>query len=79
MWSSNGVELKKMNNVSISLTTNNNELYEDAFSIPLLSTTDDDRIIQCKVVIMSNPLIYATSNITLDVTGKFYGTSLLFL
>ena len=79
VWSSNGVELKKTSNVNISIIKNDNESYGDTFSIPLLSTTDDGRIIQCKVVIMTSPSVFATNNITLDVTGKFYATLLLFV
>ena len=79
VWSSDGVELKKTINANISLTINDSELYEDAFSIPLLSTSDDGRIIQCKVVIMTNPSVFAINNITLEVTGKFYATLLLFI
>ena len=79
VWSSNGEELKRTSNANISLAIKDNELYEDTFSIPLLSTTDDGRIIQCKLMIMSHPSVSATHNITLGVTGKFYGTLLLFV
>ena len=79
VWSSNGEELKRTSNANISLTIKDNELYEDAFSIPLLSTSDDGRIIQCKLVILANSSVSATNNITLDVTGKFNVTLLLFV
>ena len=71
VWSSNGVELKRSNNVSMSLTINNSELYEDTLNIALLSTTDDGRAFQCALVIMTTPSIVATDNILLNVTGKF--------
>ena len=70
VWSSNGVELKRITNANISLTINNSELYKDTFNIPLLSTNDDGRVFQCKMIIMTIPSIVAISNITLDVTGK---------
>ena len=71
VWSSNGVELKRINNTNISLTVNDSELYEDTINIPLLSTSDDGRVFQCEVIITSTPsIIVAISNITLDVTGK---------
>ena len=71
VWSSNGVELKRMNNTNISLTVNDSKLYEDTFNIPLLSTSDDGRVFHCDVIITLTPsIIVATSNITLDVTGK---------
>ena len=72
VWSSNGVELKRINNANVSLTINDSEVYEDAFNIPLLSTSDDSRVFQCKIIIMTTPsAIVTTNNITLDVTGKF--------
>ena len=71
LWSSNGVELKRISNTNISLTVNDSEVYEDTFNIPLLSTSDDGRVLQCEVIIMTTPsIIVATGNIILDVTGK---------
>ena len=71
VWSSNGVEIERINNNNISLTVNDSELYEDIFNIPLLSTSDDGRVLQCEVIIMTTPsIIVATGNIILDVTGK---------
>ena len=73
VWSSNGVELKRITNANTSLAINDNELYEDTFNIPLLSTSDDGRVFQCEIIIMTTPSIIVTvNNITLDVTGKCY-------
>ena len=72
VWSSDGTELKRTNNVNMSLTINNNDLYEDTFTIPLLSTTDDGRLIQCEVTINTTPSLVAANNIILDITGKFF-------
>ena len=70
VWSSNGVELKRIINANMSLIINNNELYKDTFNIPLLSTSDDGRVFRCEMIIMATPSIVATTNISLDVTGK---------
>ena len=71
VWSSNGVELKRINNTNTSLTINDSELYKDTFNITLLSTSDDGRVFQCEIIIMTTPSsIVTTDNITLDVTGK---------
>ena len=71
VWSSNGVELRRINNTNISLTVNDSELYEDTFNIPLLSTSDDGRVIQCEMIITTgSSIIAAASNITLNPTGK---------
>ena len=71
VWSSNGVELKRINNTNTSLTINDSELYKDTFNITLLSTSDDGGAFQCEMIIMTTPsIIVTTNNITLDVTGK---------
>ena len=69
VWSSDDKELQRMNNVS--LTTNNSLMYTDSYTISQLSTTDDDRVIQCKGVINANPPVVANDNIILDVTGEY--------
>ena len=71
VWSSNGVELKRINNTNTSLTITDSELYKDTFNITLLSTSDDGRVFQCEVIIMTTQSVIVTANdITLDVTGK---------
>ena len=70
VWSSNGVELRRITNANTSLTINDSELYKDTFNIPLLSTSDDGRVFQCEMIIMTTPSIIVTTNdVTLDVTG----------
>ena len=66
VWSSNGTELERMNNVS-STTIDNSLVYTDSYTISQLSTTDDGRVIQCEVVINT---AMAYDGITLDVIGK---------
>ena len=69
MWSSNGTELERMNNVT-STTMDNSLVYTDSYNISQLNTTDDGRVIQCEVVINTRPLIMDNDSIILDVTGK---------
>ena len=66
MWSSNGTELERTDNVS-STTRHNSLVFTDSYNISQLSTTDDGRVIQCEVVINT---VMANDGITLDVTGK---------
>ena len=66
VWSSNGTELERMNNVS-STTMDNLLVYTHSYTISQLSTTDDSRVIQCEVVINT---VMANDDITLDVIGK---------
>ena len=70
VWSSGGTELERMNNVS-STTMDNLLVYTDSYNISQLSTTDEDRVIQCEVVINASPSVMANDNITLDVTGEY--------
>ena len=67
VWSSGGVELERMNDVS-STTMGNSLVYTHSYTISQLSTTDDGRVIQCEVVINT---VTATDSIKLDVTGEY--------
>ena len=69
VWSSGGMELERMDDVS-STTMDNSLVYTHSYTISQLSTTDDGRVIQCKVVINTSPSVMATGNITLDVFGE---------
>ena len=69
VWSSDGTELKRMNNVA-STTMDNSLVYIDSYTISQLNATDDGRVIQCEVVINTNPSVMASDSITLNVTGK---------
>ena len=69
VWSSGGTELQRMNNVSSTMMSNS-LVYTNSYIIPLLSTTDDNRVIQCEVVINTSPPIIAGDNVSLNVTGK---------
>ena len=70
VWSSNGTELEKMNYVS-STTMDNSLVYTDSYTLSQLNTTDDGRVIQCKVVINTSPSVVASNNITLNVSGEY--------
>ena len=73
VWSSGGTELERTNGVS-STTMNNSLMYRDSYTISQLSTTDEDRVIQCEVVINASPSIMANDSIALDVIGEYYDT-----
>ena len=76
VWSSDGTELERMNNVS-STTMNSSLVYTGSYTISQLSTTDDGRVIQCEGVINASPLVVVGDSITLDVMGKCLRKSLL--
>ena len=73
VWSSNGVELRRIMGATPNSTNENSEVYEDTYDIPLLSTSDDGRVIECEIKILTTPTITVVANITLDVIGKCYG------
>ena len=70
VWSSGGTVLRMMNDVSLT-TMSNSLVYTDSYSISQLNTTDDDKVIECEVVINASPSIMASDSTTLDVTGKY--------
>ena len=68
VWRSGGTELQRMNDVPSTMMSNS-LVYADSYTISLLSTTDDGRVIQCEVLINTNPIIMANNSFTLNVTG----------
>ena len=69
VWSSDGTELERMNDVSLT-TMDNSLVYTDSYTISQLSTTDEGKVIQCQVVINASPSVMTSDSITLDVTGE---------
>ena len=69
VWSSGDTVLRNMNDVP-SVMMDNSLVYTDSYTISQLSTTDEDRVIQCEIVINASPSVMASDNITLDVTGE---------
>ena len=59
--------LQRIRNTGIS---NGLALYEAIYDISQVSTSDDGRVYQCKVAIITNPQLIATDSVTLDVTGN---------
>ena len=72
VWSSNGLELRKIEGIESNLTQDNSVLYMDSYTIPQLGTVDEGRIYQCGIIINQAVPIVLNSNITLDVTGELH-------
>ena len=70
VWSSGGTELQRMNNVSSTIMSNS-LVYTNSYTISLLNTTDNGRVIQCEGVINASSPVNANDSITLDVTGQY--------
>ena len=71
VWSSDGVELHRINGTNARFSIHVSTMYASTFTISQLNTADDGRVYQCEVVINTNPPVMDISNITLDVTGMF--------
>ena len=69
VWSSDGKELERMNNVS-STTMSSSLVYTNYYNISQLRTTDDGKVIQCEVVINDNTPVMASDSITLDLISE---------
>ena len=69
-WSIGNVILQKVEGISSTLTINGSVLYQNIYNISQVSTFDDGRVYQCKVIINTIPQLLATDSTTLDVTGK---------
>ena len=71
IWSSNGVEIKKISGAAISSSTNSSILYKDFYNISLLTTADEGKVYQCEGVINATPRLTVKSSLLLDVTGEY--------
>ena len=71
MWSSNDLELKRIEGVESTLTEHNAVIYMDSYTISQLETVDEGRTYQCEVVINQPSPITVNDSITLDVMGEF--------
>ena len=69
-WSIGNTTLQRTNGVNITSTESDFVVYKGIYNITQVSTFDDGRVYQCKVIINANPQLMATDSITLDVTGK---------
>ena len=69
-WRRDGVEIRKIIEVSVSSSTSSSILYRDFYNISLLTTAEDGRVYQCEGVINTTPNLTAESSIILDVLGK---------
>ena len=69
-WSTGNTILQRIEGVNVTFTANDFVVYENNYTILQVSTLDDDRGYQCKVIINTSPKLMATDSVTLDVTGN---------
>ena len=65
----NNMMLRRTNNTTPTMM-NNSLVYTNNYTITLLSTDNEDRGYYCEVVINASPVVIATGNTRLDVTGE---------
>ena len=69
-WTTGNITLQRTEGVNITSTASDSVVHQDNYVITQVSTFDDSRVYQCKVIINTNPQLMATDSVTLDVTGK---------
>ena len=70
VWSSGSMELNRTNDTTATLM-GNSLVYTDSYNIPTLNTSDNNRVIECEIVIDVDPVVTANGNIMLDVIGEY--------
>ena len=70
IWSENNIELKRTEGVNVSYINNNKAIYIDKYNISQVTTNNDGKIYECKIIINQNPPLIAIATNTLDVIGK---------
>ena len=68
VWRVDNTEVDKITGIEANYSTKNSMVFQNTYTIPLLSTIDDGRVYQCEVVINTSPPVMATDSATLDVT-----------
>jgi len=70
MWSRDNNMMLRRTNGTTPTMMNSSLVYTDNYTITLLNTDDEDRGYYCEVVINASPVVIATGNARLDVTGE---------
>ena len=67
----NGVQVKRMDNITASIINGTAVVYTDSLNISLLTRQHDGRVYICEAIINSEPLLAAFSPVTLIIACKF--------
>ena len=70
VWNIDGVQVEMIEGANITILSETYAMYEVYYHVPLLSTTDDGRVYQCKAVVNTSPPVMGTDDVILDVIGK---------
>ena len=69
-WSNGNTILQLIEGINSTHATTSSVSYEASYNITQLTTSDDNRVYQCKVLINTYPQLTATDSVTLNVTGN---------
>ena len=69
LWLVHGSKLKTESFDMPTMDMGDMQIYMDSYTINQLSTNDDGKVYQCKVLIKSDPQVMVTDNFTLNITG----------
>ena len=69
-WSTGNKILQRTEGISVISMISDSVIYENSYNISQVSTFDDDKVYQCKVIINTIPQLMASGSTTLNVTGK---------
>ena len=64
------MNVQRMDNVAPTTMSSTSLVYTDTYTIPQLSTDDDDERYECRLAIHTSPAVRDMDTVTLDVTGK---------
>ena len=71
VWYGNGVQVRRMDNVTASIINGTAAEYRDSLNISSLTRQHDGRVYSCETIINSEPLLIDNSSITINVTCEF--------
>ena len=71
VWYDNGVQMRRVNNITASIINGTTAAYTDSLNISLLTQKHDGRVYLCEAIINSEPSLINYSSITINITCKF--------
>ena len=70
VWNNNGTVLRRINDITAT-TMGNSLVFIDSYMISMLTTSYNQRMYECEVVINANPPTTVSDNIILNVNGEY--------
>ena len=74
IWITGGSVVRRVDNITVTYTSNDSGIYTDLFEIPSLTAIDNGREYQCTVTTNASQAINGGNNVTLSFDGKLICT-----